>query len=70
MVLIKSMELPKSCGHCSLKDYRFCSCCVNGKRIPTWGMMAAVNERPTWCPLTEVEPYGPEGTLYKEKSDA
>lgn len=64
MVLIKEMEKPKSCASCSLKDLYYGECNVKHKKnrsmIENGGM-------PSWCPLTEVEAYGPEGTLYKEK---
>ena len=52
MVLIKDMEKPVSCLECDLKDIEIG--CVFGRVYSE-------------CPLTAVEPYGPEGTLYKEK---
>ena len=65
MILIKNMEMPKGCACCRLKDNHYGECNVAHKRIHTW--MERVDYRPEWCPLTEVEAYGPEGTLYKEK---
>ena len=64
MVLIKEMELPDNCNLCKLKDMYYGECNVKHKRIKAYLQQST---RPTWCPLTEVEPYGPEGTLYKEK---
>lgn len=64
MVLIKEMTMPFSCDRCRLLDRDHNECTVKWKRISPYR-----NERrkPEWCPLTEVIPYGPEGTLYKEK---
>lgn len=66
MVLIKDMEMPKTCGHCRLTDYDVCACKVSGKKLSAWKVSSCVG-RPKDCPLVEVEQYGPEGTLYKEK---
>lgn len=64
MVLIKNMDKPKSCNRCRIADYTFGECKVAHRKI----MAYVDNElQPKWCPLTEVESYGPEGTLYKEK---
>lgn len=64
MILIKDMEYPKSCSMCRLKDMYYGECNVSHRKITTF-----INDggKPARCPLTEVEPYGPEGTLYKEK---
>lgn len=64
MVLIKDMDKPKSCSDCRLKDAYYGECNVKHKRIRTAIME---NTLPEWCPLTDVEPYGPDGVLYKEK---
>jgi len=63
MVLIKSMDLPKGCGECRLKDNYFSECNVTHKKIGSWIFKAT--EKPHWCPLISVKSYGPEGTLYK-----
>ena len=65
MVLIKNMNKPAGCGECRLKDNYFKECNVTHKKIHTW--IDTAHELPKWCPLIEVEPYGPEGTLYKER---
>lgn len=62
MVLIKDMNMPYSCDTCRLHDARYHECKVMWKKASNY-----VNRKPTWCPLVEVEPCGPEGTLYKEK---
>ena len=64
MVLIKDMEKPRSCNMCRLKDSYYGECNVKHKRVKTWIVSGGI---PEWCPLVEVEQYGPEGTLYKEK---
>ena len=66
MIMIKVMDKPSGCNKCRLKDYDHIECKPARKRLP-W--TAAMDEcaPPEWCPLVEVEPYGPEGTLYKEK---
>lgn len=64
MVLIKDMDMPEGCAACRLKSYQYGECNVTHKRIHTW--INRTDDKPEWCPLTEVEPYGPEGTLYKE----
>ena len=64
MVLIKEMEKPEGCASCRLKDLYYGECNVKHKRIKTFIEEGGL---PSWCPLVKVEPYGPEGTLYKEK---
>lgn len=64
MILIKDMDMPEGCAGCRLKDTYYGECNVTHKRIHTW--MDKAHYKPDWCPLTEIEPYGPEGTLYKE----
>ena len=66
MVLIKDMPIPYSCDRCRLKDNTYNECKVVWKRVSAYGIGYAHN-KPKWCPLTEVVPYGPEGTLYMEK---
>lgn len=62
MILIKDMQMPFSCDRCRLHDSRYNECKVKWKRISNYG-----ERKPEWCPLTEVEPYGIDGLLYKEK---
>lgn len=62
MVLVKDMEMPRSCSLCSLKDMYYGECNVKHRRIKYF---IESSGRPDWCPLMEVEQYGPEGTLYK-----
>ena len=66
MVLIKDMGMPYSCDRCRLKDTEHSECKVAWKRVGMYGVDFTTG-RPAWCPLLEVETYGPEGTLYKEK---
>lgn len=65
MVLIKDMEKPHGCGECRLKDNYYIECNVKHKKIHSW--IGSACELPEWCPLVEIESYGPDGTLYKEK---
>lgn len=62
MVLIKDMQIPYSCDRCRLKNRRHNECAVLWKKISSYE-----ERKPSWCPLTEVVAYGPEGTFYKEK---
>lgn len=64
MILIKSMEKPKSCPDCRLKDNYYKECNVTHRKIKSW--LDNHEKTPEWCPLVEVTQYGPEGTLYKE----
>ena len=64
MVLIKDMEMPTSCGECKIQDYYYGECRITHRKT---GHYADDESVPKWCPLTEVQQYGPEGTLYKEK---
>ena len=64
MVLIKNFMKPNSCANCRLRDMHYSECNVTHKKIASY---AHEQELPIWCPLVAVEPYGPEGTLYKEK---
>jgi hypothetical protein len=64
MVLIKDMEMPFSCDRCRLLDRSHHECRVKWKRVSEF-----VERKPKWCPLIEVEPYGPDGMLYKENDD-
>ena len=66
MVLIKDMQMPFSCDRCRLKDARYHECKVAWRRISAYSEDYTMR-KPKWCPLVEVETYGPEGTLYKEK---
>lgn len=66
MVLIKDMEIPYSCDRCRLKDRHHNECSVKWKKVGSYGFDHDW-KRPEWCPLVEVVPYGPEGTLYMEK---
>ena len=64
MVLIKDMEKPKVCGDCPLfYDLIYCNALElhHSKLDIDW--LEGVDSR---CPIVEVVPYGPEGTLYKE----
>lgn len=64
MVLIKDLKMPEGCSMCPLKGMYYGECNVTHKKIKTYIVQTG---RPAKCPLTEVETYGPEGTLYKEK---
>ena len=66
MILIKGMDMPESCAHCRLKDFNYNECKVLYRKISTYGKDGDY-PRPEWCPLVEVEEYGPEGMMYKEK---
>ena len=74
MILIKDKEMPKSCNECFyVKD-------CQTFELNTLNMLASKDSsiqistllintfaRLPECPLKEVEPYGVEGLLYKEK---
>lgn len=66
MVLIKDMGMPYSCDRCRLRDAEHSECKVAWKRVGIYGVDYTTG-RPAWCPLVEVEPYGIDGLLYKEK---
>lgn len=66
MILIKDMGMPYSCDRCRLRNIEHSECCVAWKRVGIYGVDYTTG-RPAWCPLTEVEPYGIDGLLYKEK---
>lgn len=63
-VLIKGMEMPKSCDVCPLiaeaDDYHVC--CINEQFIPwEWIDEHSAEQRhpkPSWCPLVEIPPHG------------
>ena len=63
MILIKNMEMPHSCFLCDIKE----SCVVMWKPLTDEQIKESISKRLDGCPLTEVEPYGPGGMLYKEK---
>ena len=48
------------------RDAEHSECKVAWKRVGIYGVDYTTG-RPEWCPLTEVEPYGIDGLLYKEK---
>lgn len=66
MVLIKDMQLPYSCDRCRLQNRNYKECSITWKKVAAYNIENDM-KRPKWCPLTEVVPYGPEGTLYMEK---
>lgn len=53
-VLIKGMEMPKSCSDCPLEDpYDGYNCRITGRGY-NWGLI----ERPSDCPIIWVPPHG------------
>ena len=64
MVLIKDMDMPNGCAACKVQDYYYGECRITHRKIRHY---VDNGDKPHWCPLIEVEQYGPEGTLYKEK---
>lgn len=54
MVLIKTLNKPRTCAQCRLKDFPHGECIVTGKKVSSWGMHTGVPQ-PTWCPLIAVE---------------
>ena len=56
-VLIKGMEMPQNCNGCPLFEskYHFHGCLAKPKSINNMDMWNFVDDRPTWCPLIEVE---------------
>ena len=51
-ILIKGMEMPKSCLECPLLDNFMCKCKLHDKEYRSW------NEEYDHCPLTELPPHG------------
>lgn len=67
MVLIKNMEMPEGCFYCRFND---CGACTAVHEAYKQVILIRKGQKfPEDCPLTEVMPYGPEGTLYKEKNN-
>ena len=69
MILI-NMEIPKNCKECRLKyidELGTATCMPDSEEMSITDVTLNMrfDERPVWCPLTEVEPYG--AVLYKEK---
>lgn len=73
MILIKDMQMPESCFDCEIQYDSIC-CSVTGTLF--WRDDDPLHydtkpdpskERMADCPLIEVEPYGIDGLLYKEK---
>ena len=78
-VLIKGMEMPKSCDECRIMVFEdtnfvpelFCGCPIVFKARPQ-----GVGHRPDYCPLVEVPPHGRlidadccNGYFYEHMSD-
>ena len=65
MILIKDMGMPESCTQCEFEDefnldmHTYC--------VITGSITSYENGILKNCPLVEVEPYGIDGLLYKEK---
>ena len=52
-ILIKNMEMPKSCNECILEIEEACG--LKAEPIPDyWSRL----DRPSWCPLIEIKPHG------------
>ena len=66
MVLIKEMVVPWSCDRCRFRNDTHSECIVAWRKVGSYGINYGMR-KPKWCPLTEVVPYGPEGTLYMER---
>lgn len=82
MVLIKEIDMPDGCNKCYMsktigiihsyedrqQNEKWLYCDISKKHLREFNLMKdEYPPRPSWCPLVEVEQYGPEGTLYKEK---
>ena len=82
MVVVKEYEKPKFCTRCAFsklfgvildkdnpsKNKKYVRCDITKKSYPEYNLMLRDDcPAPDDCPIKEVEPYGPEGTLYKEK---
>ena len=66
MIMIKDMALPWCCDKCRFKNTTHNECVVTWRKVGSYGINFGMR-KPKWCPLVEIESYGPEGTLYKEK---
>lgn len=73
MILIKDMQMPESCFDCEIQYDNMC-CSVTGTSFWIDGDPLHYDTKPDPneermpdCPLVEVEPYGIDGLLYKEK---
>lgn len=59
-ILIKGMEMPKSCSECPLFEskYHYHGCHAVPKSFNDMDMWNFVGDRPSWCPLIELPPHG------------
>lgn len=57
-ILIKNMEMPKSCYTCQFCDNYEGSFCLATNNEHQIDHMTAIRRRPKWCPLVEVKPHG------------
>lgn len=60
-VLVKSMNMPKNCMDCPLFEslYHFHGCHAKPESFNDRDMWNfAVGDRPSWCPLVEIQPHG------------
>ena len=63
-ILIKNMDMPKSCEECALYDEDYCEC-----RRET-DLLERTMTRENGCPLVEVKPHGRLIDIDKLKKDA
>ena len=57
-VLIKGMEMPKSCLDCKLTDSEYCTCSVFDFWDDDYYIGCYLSDRAPWCPLIEIPPHG------------
>lgn len=55
MVAIKDMEMPKYCNDCDFVADSLGYCERATEHIPNYDFFSDTNEKPNWCPLTEIE---------------
>lgn len=70
-ILIKGMEMPRSCDGCNFCDYEQGCCLVFGEGERGTG--GEKDGRMEWCPLVEIPPHGrliDADELLKRKGDA
>ena len=59
-ILIKGVEMPKSCEECQVCDYEEGNCLLTGTNRISDGRNTLPHngERRDWCPLIEIPPHG------------
>ena len=57
MVVIKDFEMPKYCNDCDFVADSLGYCERAKEHIPNYDFFSDENEKPSWCPLIEIEQF-------------